>query len=317
VAVGNPPYQESDGGYGKSARAIYNFFIEALVDNELIDQFVLVVPARWFSGGKGLDNFRAKMIESKQLKTIRYFENPHEIFPTVDIRGGVCFLHWSSCHTGNTIVNNGTDEESVNLSLHDIIVPHIPAHSILSKVRQGSDKFLDQVVWSRKPFGLEGNYFKKNENYLRGDVQCFCEKKRIKNIACQLITKNADKIDRYKVAFPEASGGGKDKRDKILPRPEHFFILGKDQISTETYSIAGDFANKTQAENYLAFLRTYFARFLLGLRKPTQHTSKKTYAWIPLLDTEIRWTDEMLFKHFKIDEQEQQYIKQKVDGWTA
>lgn len=317
VAVGNPPYQESDGGHGKSARAIYNFFIECLIDSGEIDKFVLVVPARWFSGGKGLDKFREKMIRSKQLKAIRYFENPHEVFPTVDIRGGVCFLHWCSHHKENTVIDNGKDEVSTCLSSYDIVLPHVRAHSILSKVIQNSNKFLDQIVWSRKAFGLEGNYFKRNKSYKYGDIQCFCEGRRIKNIARQLVTKNADKIINYKVAFPEASGGGKGKRDKILPRPEHFFILGRNQISTETYSIAGDFSNRSEANNYLSFLQTYLARFLLGLRKPTQHTSKKTFAWIPLMDTKIKWTDEMLFDHFGINEQEQQYIKQKVDDWTA
>ena len=317
VAIGNPPYQESDGGYGKSARAIYNFFIEALVDSESIDQFVLVVPARWFSGGKGLDNFRAKMLKLKQLKQIRYFENPHEIFPTVDLGGGICFVYWSMHHKGDTIISNGADATSINLSTYDIIIPHILAYSILNKVRQKANKFLDQVIWPRKPFGLETNYFSKNKNYTSGDIQCFYRGKRINNISRQLILKNNDKIDRYKVALPKAYGGSKGKRDKILPKPNAFFVLDKNQVSTETYSVAGDFATKKEADNYLAFLQTNFARFLWGLRKPSHDTSVKTYAWIPFMDTEIRWTDEMLFEHFKINEREQQYIKQRVDKWTA
>ena len=317
VAVGNPPYQESDGGHGKSARAIYNFFIESLIDFGKIDKFVLVVPARWFSGGKGLDKFRKKMIKSKKIKAIRYFENPHEIFPTVEIRGGVCFLHQDKQHNGNVTIDNGTQAVEVDMSEHDILVPHTQAYPIVEKVMRNSRKFLNQIVWSRKPFGLEGNYFKVSKNYQRGDIECFCEKKEIKKISRGLVTKNADKITSYKVAFPRASGGGKGNRDKILPRAEYFFILGINQISTETYSIAGDFTIREEAENFLLFLQTYLARFLLGLRKPSQDTSKKTFAWIPLMDTKIKWTDEKLFDHFGINEQEQQYIKQKVNDWTA
>ena len=257
VAVGNPPYQEADGGHGKSARAIYNFFIECLIDSGEIDKFVLVVPARWFSGGKGLDNFREKMIASKQLKAIRYFENPHEVFPTVEIRGGVCFLYQDKQHNGNTIIDNGIHTVEVDLHKYDIILPHTQAHSIVEKVLRNSRKFLDQIVWSRKPFGLEGNYFKTNKSYQHGDTDCICERRDVRKISREIVTKNADKIDKYKIAFPRASGGGKGNRDQILPRPEHFFILGRNQISTETYSIAGiSLLDKKQITSCLFYKHT-------------------------------------------------------------
>ena len=317
IAVGNPPYQEEDSGHGRSAKPIYNILIESLIDSDRIDQFVFVIPARWFSGGKGLDNFRSKMITSGQIKTIRYFENPHHVFPTVEIRGGVCFLHWSRSFKGSTCIDDGVRAEELNLGKYDIIVPHIKSHSILEKVIKKSDRFLNQVIWARKPFGLAGNYFKNNNNYQRGLIECFCEGKKIKTISKNLISKNQDKIDKYKVAFPEASGGGKGKRDKILPRAEYFFILNKNQISTETYSVANSFDTLKEAENFLKFLQTYFARFLLGLRKPTQHTSIRTFSWVPLMDTKISWTDEMLYQYFGISKEEQKYIKEKVDKWTA
>ena len=317
IAVGNPPYQEEDSGHGRSAKPIYNILIEYLIESGKIDQFVFVIPARWFSGGKGLDKFRSKMITSGQIKSIRYFENPHHVFPTVEIRGGVCFLHWSKNFKGNTRIDNGQKNKKIDLMKYDIIVPHIEAHTILEKIIKKSDVFLNQVVWPRKPFGLPGNYFKNNKDYQKGSIECFCEGKKIKKISKKLVLKNNDKIDKYKVAFPEASGGGKGKRDKILPRAEHFFILNKNQISTETYSIANSFDTLKEAENFLKFLQTYLARFTLGLRKPTQHTSTKTFSWVPLMDTKIAWTDEKLFKHFGVSKEEQKYIIEKVKHWTA
>ena len=317
VAVGNPPYQEEDGGHGRSARPIYNILIDTLVDSNYINQFLFVIPSRWFSGGKGLDNFREKMIKSGKIKNIRHFENPHHIFPTVEIRGGICFLHWVNKNQEKTILNNGIVTKEIDLSRYDIIMPHVQAYSILKKVFQKKSQFLDSKVWSRRPFGLESNYFKVNKKFPSGTIECFCEGKQVKKVSEHLVSKNSDKIDLYKVAFPEASGGGKGKRDKILPRPEHFFILDRGQISTETYSIAGSFKTLQNAKNYLSFIQTSFALFLLGLRKPTQHTSKKTFAWVPLMDMNTKWTDEKLFDYFGITKKEEKYIKDKVDYWTA
>ena len=320
VAVGNPPYQEEDEGHGKSAKPIYNIFIESLVNSQEIHKFSLVVPARWFSGGKGLDNFRNRMIKDKKLKKITYFENSSFVFPTVDIRGGVCFLYWDKTYKGETIIDNGKKIEETDISKWDIIVPHTEAHSILNKVLEKSDRFVSEVVWPRKPFGLPGNYFSRNQlDNSKSDkfVECLSVGKKINKIPRKSIPTNIDKIDEYQVAFPEASGGGKGRRDQILPRPKHFFILEKGQISTETYSIAHSFTNKQEAENFLSFLRTNFARFLLGLRKPTQHTKRETFAWIPLLNTKHLWTDEKLFEHFNINSEEQKYIIEQVGKWTA
>ena len=320
IAIGNPPYQEEDGGHGKSAKPIYNIFIESLIDSQKIEKFSLVVPARWFSGGKGLDNFRKQMIKSNQIKKIHYFENPSVIFPTVSFRGGVCFIYWDKTYKGETIINNKEKITKTNLSKWDIIVPHTQSYSVLNKVLKKSKKFVSEIVWSRKPFGLPGNYFSKNKlNLNKSDelIECLSLGKKINKIPKRFILINREQINKYKVAFPEASGGGKGHRDKTLPKPKHFFILGKGQISTETYSVAGSFQTKKEAENFLSFLRTNFSRFLLGLRKPTQHTSNKTFSWIPLMDTKKTWTDEELFKHFKITKEEQKYIKEQVEKWTA
>ncbi len=320
IAVGNPPYQEEDEGHGKSAKPIYNIFIESLINSDRIERFSLVVPARWFSGGKGLDSFRNLMIQDKKIKKITYFENSSFVFPTVDIRGGVCFLYWDKGCDRKTIIDNGKKTVETDLSKWDIIVPHISAYSILNKVLKKSNKFVSEVVWPRKPFGLPGNYFSRNQlNYSKSDqfFECLSVGKKINKIPKRLIPINRDKIDQYQVAFPEASGGGKGRRDQILPRPKHFFILKKGQISTETYSVAHSFTSKTEAENFLSFLRTNFTRFLLGLRKPTQHTKRETFAWVPLLNTKQSWTDEKLFKHFNINPEEQKYIIEQVERWTA
>ena len=318
IAIGNPPYQEEDWGYGKSAKPIYNIFIESLIDSKKINQFCLVVPARWFSTGKGLDQFRHRMIKEKHIKKIKYFENSSHIFPTVNIRGGICFLYYDKNHTSTITLSNKSEKVTKDFSTWGVIVPHIKAHSIIDKVLKKSKLFVSSKVWSRKPFGLATNYFSnKKKELLKSSqtVDVVSIGKKVYKIPKKLIPVNQDKLNEYKVAFPKAFGGG--QMDKILLKANHFFILKPGQISTETYSIAGSFKEKKEAYNFLSYLRTDFARFLLALRKPTQDASKKSFQWVPLMSTKKSWTDEELFKYFNITQKEQIYIKEQVEKWTA
>lgn len=319
IAIGNPPYQESDGGHGKSAKAIYNYFIDSLIDSKKVDEFILVIPARWFSRGKNLENFRNRMRTSNNIKYIKYFKKSNEIFPTVDIGGGVCFLNYDKSFEGNCTFINGFKKQELDLSRYDIIVPHIEAHFILNKILSKTNKFLNEIVWSGKPFGLRTDYFKKNKKIYKekeGLIDCLSNKRVINKIPRDLIKKNKNKIDEYQVVVSEASGGGKGKRHKTLPQKRYFFILEKKQIVTETYNVVGSFKTREEATNYRTYLRTDFAIFLLGLRKQTQHTPKATFSWIPLMDTKKCWNDVALFKYFDITIEEQNYIKEKVVEWT-
>ena len=190
-------------------------------------------------------------------------------------------------------------KKSVNLSKYDIIVPYLTAHSIIDKVIKKKNKFVSSVAWNTKPFGLRGYHFDRyKEKNVKNPIYCVCKGRQVKQIAREDIPKNIEKVNEYQVVCPKSSGGGKGKRDKILPKPKHFFILEKGQISTETYNVVHSFRNKKEAKNFLSFLRTNFSRFLLGIRKPTQDAKKDTFSWIPLMNTKKLWTDEMLFKYF-------------------
>ena len=324
IAVGNPPYQEDTAGYGKQAKPIYHYIVRELTDSEKIDEFLVVIPARWFSGGMGLDEFRNQMLKCHRIKQIKYFEKSDNIFPTVDIRGGVCFLNWHNKFTNKTIIYNKNENIKIDLSGKDIILPHLKAYSILEKVICKTNNFVSEILLPISPFNLSSDYFKKNiENLMaryihsRDLIECFTVGKNIKKISRNLINKNTKEIDKYKVAFPEATGGGKKQRHKILPKPQSFFIIKKNQVTTATYCISKGFNSLKEADNLRRFLGTNFARFLLGLRKPTQHTSSKTFSWVPLMDTKKPWTDEKLFKYFNINKQEQKYIIEQVEKWTA
>lgn len=321
VAVGNPPYQESDGGFGGSAKAIYNFFAEALIECTDISEFVLVIPSRWFSAGKGVEEFRDKMISSNEIKAIHHFKQSKEVFPTVDVLGGVCFLHYQKGFKGETVYIEKDEETSVNFSKYDIVLDDPFGYPLVDKVTSNwKGKFVGETAWSGKPFGIRTYYFKRNSTLTAKDkhaIPCFSKGRRILFADIRDIDKNTDKINDWKVAVPRAYAPGSKMgvRRVALPRDQHF-IIPKGHITTETYNIVATFKTKTEAENFCEYLKTDFARYMMALRKITQDIPKDRWNWVPMVDASKTWTDKELYKLFKITPEEQEHIKSKLQEWS-
>nr|BFD61107.1 Eco57I restriction-modification methylase domain-containing protein [Bdellovibrio sp. CKG001] len=320
VSIGNPPYQESDGGFGKSAKSIYGLFTEKLISTAKISEFLLVIPARWFGGGKGLDDFRDLIRNSGQVKNLRYFKNSSDVFPTVDINGGVCFLHFDKAFNGQTTFTDGKHQVSLHLNEFDIIADDPKGYALVRKIlSQWKGDFISSVAWSRKPFGLATDHFSKVKPLKQTDknaIPCLSRNKSINYVDRKTIEKNADKIDLYKVSVPAVAGGSKGNRRSTIP-VNQIFLLPKGTVSTETYSVIDAFNSKQEAENLIAYLKTDFARYFLGLRKITQHLPRDRWEWVPYVDTKRIWTDTDLFILFKLTKDEQNHIRAKVKEWSC
>lgn len=321
VAVGNPPYQQADSGFGGSAKAIYNFFAEALIDCKDISEFVLVIPSRWFSAGKGVEEFRDKMISSNEIRAIHHFKQSKQVFPTVDVLGGVCFLHYQKGFQGETLYIEKGVETEVNFSKYDIVLDDPLGYPLVDKIlNTWKGKFVGEVAWSRKPFGIATDYFKKNGSLSekdKGAIACYSKRRSILYANIKDVSKNQDKIADYKVCVPAAYAPGSKLgvRRVALPVDQHF-VIPKGYITAETYTVVASFKSKQEAENFCAYLKTDFARYFLALRKLTQHVPKDRWNWVPMVDASKAWTDKELFKLFKITPQEQEHIKEKLQEWS-
>lgn len=317
VAVGNPPYQEADGGAQASAKPIYNFFVEQLIDYGEIDELAVVIPARWFSGGKNLSSFREKIAKSGQIKALQYFERAEDVFPTVHVQGGVCFLNWKASHRGQTQFFYKNSKYQIDLSRFDIIPDDPEATPIMEKLMRSKVKqSVADFAWSRKPFGLPTNYFKNNPEVSSTHheaIKCYVKGKKIKYVRRPIITVNNDKIDKWKVAIPRAYATG--ARRCTLPKHQ-IFLVNKGEITTETYNIVNCFDSKAEAERFVRYLQTDFVRYLLGLRKLTQDIPKDRWSWVPCMNTGQEWADEQLFNFFKLTQKEREHIKKKVQEWS-
>lgn len=324
IAVGNPPYQEADGGFGKSAKAVYGYFVDFVEkyvsdENISIKEWLFVIPARWFGGGKGLDDFRADLITSHKIKNLVYFQNSSHVFPTVDINGGVCYLHYDKNHTGKTTFTDGNHTEILHLDEYDIIADDPKGYDIVRKVMsQWNREVISDVALARKAFGIPTNYFDKNESEDPKKVECYpCLNKgrSVKYIKKSEITKNKNKVDLWKVAVPKAAGGSKGKRRSTIPINQ-IFLIDKGMVTTETYNIIDCFETKAEAEKLISYLKTDFARYLLGLRKITQDLPADRWAWVPYVDLSKNWDDEKLYSHFDLSKLDQKHIRGKIEEWT-
>lgn len=314
VIIGNPPYQLDDGGYGTSAAPIYQLFVEKALD--LDPRYaVFVTPSRWMAGGKGLDKYRKRMLSDKRMRHIVDYPKLYEAFPGVKIRGGISYFLWDREHNGPCTVQTIWDGQPTgpavarHLDGYDILVRRNEAVPILEKVKAKGEPTLDTRVSSGKPFGLRTFFHgKADAKNLKKPVKLFGSQK-ISWVDRTDIPANSDWIDEWKVLMTAVQGTSAAVETKFLSKP---IIAEPGAACTETYLVAGHFDNEATAANYAKYLRTRFVRFLVSLRKATQHATRDVYAFVPDLPLDQDWTDVKLYKRYGLTKDEIAFIESQV-----
>ena len=162
VIIGNPPYQMTGGAGGSSDSSIYHLFVQQAL--KLESRYVsMVIPARWMAGGRGLDEFRAQMLNSGHLRNLTDFSDSGEAFPGVQIKGGVCYFLWDAAHNGTcdvTGVAGGVENIQKNrlLGEFDVFVRDARAVEILRKVLSKKENSVLELVSGDTPFGIATNF---------------------------------------------------------------------------------------------------------------------------------------------------------------
>jgi len=318
VIIGNPPYQLSDGGFGTSATPIYHLFVQQA--KKLNPRFLsMIIPARWFSGGKGLDAFRSEMLNDDRLREIHDFPDATDVFPGVQIKGGVCYFLWNrdgrglcrvSSHqaSGDTsVVERPLLEENC-----DTFIRYNEGISILRKVQALGEPSLREKISARKPFGLDTTFRGKSKPF--PDCVTLYQKSSMGYVRRDEIPLNSDLIDMHKVLIPRLGSGSDSFPHPILGRP---IVAGPNTACTETYLVAGVFDSSTEAANFAGYLMTRFLRFLVLLSKATQDATSKVYTFVPMQDFSEAWTDEKLYRKYGLTEDEIAFIESMVRPMEA
>lgn len=312
AVVGNPPYQVMDGGNGASASPIYQFFVEQA--KNLNPQYLsMVIPAKWYSGGKGLDQFRTNMLNDRHMAKLIDYTNSLDCFPNVDIAGGVCYFLWDSAHNSKCYFKNISkgNESAIDkyLNMFDTLIRYPIADKVIQKVIVKNEETLSSIVSSRKPFGLATNVRPMNSGELtlryNGGTGKF-ERDSVKT--------GIDIIDKWKVMISYLSAEHAGQPDKngqfrILSTTE---ILPPQTICTETYLIAGSFTLEREAQNYYNYLKTKFVRFLIGQIAVSQHITKNSFSFVPVQDFSKSWTDAELYEKYALTDEEIDFIESMI-----
>lgn len=314
VIIGNPPYQLNDGGgMGASAKPIYNFFIEQA--KKLNPKYLsMIVPARWYAGGKGLDSFREIMLNDDRIRILHDFENASDCFPSVEIKGGVCYFLWDRDNKGKCRVFSHRNGEVVSTAERyllepnsDVFIRYNESINILKKVQSQSKDSFCSIVSTRKPFGIESNFKDYTSNKTHIHTIKIVGNKISGYVSPRNISKNSHLVDEWKIFVSKAVGSGDIHTDKLSP-----FIAEPNTCCTETYLLVGPFKDKTQAENAISYINTKFFHFMFGLKKITQNTTSSSYAFVPLEDFSKPWTDEELYKKYNLTNSEIKFIDETV-----
>lgn len=323
VIIGNPPYQLSDGGAQASASPLYHNFVEQA--KKLNPHYLtMIIPARWYAGGKGLDLFRDTMLNDKCIEELHDFPITDDCFPGVNIRGGVCYFKWNRDYDNSktltrvvTHIGKETTETMRNLKYSDlpIFIRYGQSISILKKVISPNTKTLSEIVSARKPFGLSTDYVKTDKFHssrigLNNPVECYGKGKEIGYINKSDIVAHKEWIDSCKIFVARANNIGTELNDDNL----NAFIGKPNQVCTESYMVIGGGLglDETTCKNIIGYLKTKFARFFHSLAKASQDATAKTYRFVPMQDFSKPWTDEELYAKYGLTEDEIAFIESMI-----
>jgi hypothetical protein len=326
AVVGNPPYQVMDGGTDRGAVPVYHHFV--LISKQLNPDYIsMIMPARWYAGGRGLDNFRENLLQDKRMAVLVDYESSKDLFPTVDIAGGLCYFVWSKNHNGScSVINTTATIDKImqrDLNDFDVFIRSNASITILKKVRKVSDSFLNEKVLSINPFGFR-TFFRGREKNREGDIRI------LTSIGWSYVNrnevhKNIDLIDNFKILvgrFVPSNGELNVKPGegyRVITNPQ---LLKPGEIHTETYIDVANFDNEREAINYYKYLQTKFARFLLRQSITSVNVTKECFSFVPNQNfydyNDVDWSapfseiDQQLYKKYGLTEEEISFIEKTI-----
>ena len=315
VIIGNPPYQLSDGGNGASAKPIYHEFVKQA--KKLEPRYLsMIIPSRWFAGGKGLDSFREEMLNDSHITKLVDYQNAKDCFPGVSLGGGVCYFlrereRTNDCEITN-IINGREVTRTRSLTQFPIFVRYNDSVSIIEKVRHLHEKSITSVISSRNPFGLATNA-RGSDTKTKDSIELFSsqgsgyiERKAIEN--------NNEWINLYKVMISRVTSehaGEPDKTGmyKVIAKMQ---ILTPGQVCTDSYVVANPSNDANNVHNFYNYLQTKFARFLILQSLSSINLSKEKYAFVPMQDFSNPWTDEALYAKYGLSQEEINFVESMI-----
>lgn len=319
VIIGNPPYQLGSDG-GTRDVPIYNRFVEqakALQPRYL----TMVIPSRWMASGLGLTEFRQTMLKDRRMRSMTDFPAASDVFPGVEVKAGVCFFLWDASYEGDCLVTTVRGDEVVGpiprkLNEYDVFVRDARAVSILHKVLSKEETPVNTILARDKEFGWTSNFDGFRKTKKGGDIPLYYIRKMKRGIGYidrTAVTKSARLVDGWKVMVPQAFNGGDHLPHQVLGKP---LIAPSPSVCTQSF-LFFSVNTEDEAKSLQSYYTTRLFRFLVSLRKITQHATHSTYVWVPMQTWDRRWTDQDLYEKYAISQEEQAFIETQVRSMNS
>ena len=313
VIIGNPPYQLSDGGNRNSASPIYQLFVEQA--KRLNPRYlIMIIPSRWYCGGRDLSDFRDSMLKDGHLKFLYDYKYSKDCFPGIRAGGGICYFLWDKNYDSNTMLYEPNGEEQTYRKKLDYGVDFFirdnMAVRIVEKVRKIDSKTMASRVWTQKPFGFRTNY----EDFKPiGEVKLYTKKAKsgYGYVNKKDIEKNAQFVDYWKVVTSRSTSVPEEDNGQVL-RMSQTFISEPNSVVTESYVVIDVFKEERFANNCMSYVKTKFFRYLCQPTIVSPDISNRTFMLVPLQDFSHPWTDEMLYKKYDLDKDEIAFIESMI-----
>lgn len=316
VIIGNPPYQ-LEIGIEKDNYSIplYHKFVEQA--KKLCPKYLtMIIPSRWFAGGRGLDDFRKDMLSDNRLKVIVDYPDATECFTNgIDLSGGVCYFLWDKDYHGNcrvSSIQNGKEKSTMFRPLLenncDTFIRFNEAVPILHKIQSFKEKSFSQYVSPQTPFGIISSFSKYQDVPFQGSVELLCVKGK-KYIDKAYVTKNKQWIGSYKIYISKSYGERGAYPYRFLAKP---MIGYPESCCTQTYLMLGPFNDEKECKNVISYIHTRFFRFCVMLKKNTQDAMRNVYSLVPLQDFSHPWTDEVLYQKYGLTDEEIAFVESMI-----
>lgn len=331
VIIGNPPYQLDDGGFGASAVPIYNKFVDQA--KALEPRFLtMVIPSRWFFGGRGLEDFRRSMLQDGRMRKLIDYPDSRDVFEGVDVAGGICYFLWDKNNPGDCSVvahePGQKPDEMIRPLLEpgaDVFVRSNRALPIIKKVMAYENmgrtetlelpeqKRFELQVSAQKPFGLRTFFRGSKQRSAKHDLLVLQSGGRAWASRSE-ITSGFDLIDKWKVFTSKSSSEHAGQVDKNGQRRVLSLsgVIPPGSVVTETYVLLGAFDTEAEARNCFSYATSRFFRFLIAVRSSAQDLARSAYSFVPKQDFSKTWTDAELFRKYSLSQEEIAYIERLI-----
>lgn len=325
VIISNPPYQLNDGGAGKSAKPIYHKFVSQA--KKLSPRFLtMIIPSRWFSGGKDVNEFRSDMLNDGRIRVLHDFMNAGDCFNGVEIKGGVCYFLWDRDNAGDCKIYTHRSDGQLTESERPLLEPGVDTFirqneliSFLRKVQARKENLFTTIVSARDAFGydIREEHSQKTVPHKYSLTKSLTEnitfyyngwrRNGVGYVSLESVREHRDWVKKYKVLIPRSWGVGDALKDRLNP-----FIAGPNAVTTETYVVVGPFDTEVEAKNAISYINTRFFHALVSMIKISQQAPQKIYSFVPLQDFNEPWDDEKLYAKYGLTDAEIEFINSYI-----